>query len=181
MLQQWHQQQQEYHQWAANVWYQQKEYHQWAYYQCKARQQQLEAEGAQLQQQIEEDTKRRLMKFKAKYERVASRKFSNALKIVKDNGLPTELKQSIKLAIYYFDYQGEDSSPRSAVDAHRRCFTPAQAVRPPPPPTHLPTPGNPMGHRKQKTSSRMLETPAVRAMAKRAKKRERETKRRKSR
>ena len=116
---QWHQQQQEDNQWAASVRYQQQAYHQWAYCQRKARRQQLKAEEAQLQQQIEEDTKRRLMKFKAKYERVASEKFSNALKIVIDNELPKDLKRIIERAIFFFDYEGKDSSPRGAVDAIR--------------------------------------------------------------
>ena len=113
---QWHQQQQEYLHWVATgLWYQQHEY-----YQRAASDWYHQAEWAQLQQQIEEDTKRRLMKFKAKYERKASRKFEKALKIVKENYLDSELKQCINLAILYFGYGGKKSTSRGAADAIRQ-------------------------------------------------------------
>ena len=68
----------------------------------------------------EQDTIARLEKIKADLELAAWTKLQNALNIAMQNELATELSTCIERAIFFFDYEGSDSTPRGAVDALRQ-------------------------------------------------------------
>ena len=68
----------------------------------------------------EQDTIARLEKIKDELELAAWTKLQNALNIALQNEFATELSTCIERAIFFFDYQGADSTPRGAVDALRQ-------------------------------------------------------------
>ena len=74
----------------------------------------------QEQQNAEEETKERLLKMKEDLESVALDKLQNALNIAKENEIETEITTCIERAILFLDYEGNDSTPRGALDALRQ-------------------------------------------------------------
>ena len=78
------------------------------------------AARVQEQQNAEEETKERLLKIKEDVESVSWNKLQKALQIAVANDIATELITCIERAILLFDYKGNDSTPRGAVDALRQ-------------------------------------------------------------
>ena len=78
------------------------------------------APSAQKQQQTEESTRKRLLEIKEKVEQLSWTKLQSAHQIAVSNDFATELSICIERAIFFFDYEGTDSSPRGAVDALRQ-------------------------------------------------------------
>ena len=108
-------QQHHWQQWAASQWYDPG-------YQAIAASSSSGTVAARVQEQqnTEEETKERLLKIKEELENLAWNKLQNALQIAIANEIATELSTCIERAIFFFDYQGTDSTPRGAVDALRQ-------------------------------------------------------------
>ena len=64
-----------------------------------------------------EETVEMLQKIKEELEMGANRKLQNSLKIALQNEVNSELRTFIERAIFFFDYEGADSTPKGAMDA----------------------------------------------------------------